>query len=153
MWELDHKESWAPKNRHFQTAVLEKMFESPLDYKEIKPVNPKGNQSSVFTGRTADEAETWLLWQSDVKSQLFRKYPDAGNDWRQEKGTKEDEMVGWHDWLKTWAWANSRIWWRTRKPGVLQYMYGVGKSRTWKKDWTRIQMETLKIQRQIRSQD
>ena len=80
--------------------VLEKTLESPLDYKEIKAVNPKGNQSWAFTGRTDAEAETPILWPPDVKSQLIGKDPDAGKDWRQEeKGTTEDEMVGWHHWL------------------------------------------------------
>ena len=98
MWELDHKVSWEPKNWCFWTVVLEKTLESPLDWKEIQPVNPKGNQSWIFIGRT--ESETTILWPPDVKSQLFGKDPDAGKDWKQEeKGTTEDEMVGWHHWL------------------------------------------------------
>ena len=97
MWELDYKESWAPKNWRFWTVVLEKTRESPLDCKEIKLINPKGNQSWIFTGRIDAEAETPILWLPDVKSWLIRKDPDAGKDWRQEeKGTTEDEMVGWH---------------------------------------------------------
>ena len=100
MWELDYKESWAQKNWCFWTVVLEKTLESPLDCKEIKAVNPKGNQSWTFTGRTDAEAETPILWPPDVKSQLIGKDPDAGKDWRQEeKGTTEDEMVGGHHWL------------------------------------------------------
>ena len=95
MWELDHKEGWAPKNWCFWTVVSEKTLESPLDCKEIQPVHPKGNQSWIFTGRT--DAEAPILWPPDVKNQLIRKDPDAGKDWRQEeKGTTEDEMVGWH---------------------------------------------------------
>ena len=95
MWELDHKESWAPKNWCFWTVVLEKTLESPLDCKEVKPINPKGTQSWIFIGRT--EAEAPVLWPPDAKSQLVRKDPDAGKDWRQEeKGMTEDEMVGWH---------------------------------------------------------
>ena len=98
MWELDYKESWAPKNWCFWTVVLEKTLESPLDCKEIMPVNPKGNQPWLFTGRT--DAEAPILWQSDAKSWLIRKDPDAGKDWRQEeKGMTQDEMVGWHHWL------------------------------------------------------
>ena len=94
MWEVDHKESWAPKNWCFWTVVLEKTLESPLDCKEIKPVNPKGNQSWVFIGRTDAEAEALKLWPPDVKSWLIGKDPDAGKDWRQgEKGMTEDEMV------------------------------------------------------------
>ena len=75
--------------------VLEKTLESPLDCKEIKPVNPKGDQSWVFIGRTDAEAEAPILWPPDVKNRLTRKDPDAGEDWRQEKGMTEDEMVGW----------------------------------------------------------
>ena len=95
MWELDHKEGWVLKNWCFWTVVLEKALESPLDYKEIKPVNPKGNQSWIFIGRT--EAEAPILWPTDGKSWLTGKDPDAGRDWGQEeKGMTEDEMVGWH---------------------------------------------------------
>ena len=91
MWELDHKEGWAPKNLSFQTVVLEKTLESPLDYKEIKPVNPKGNQPWIFIGRTDTEAEVPIHWPPDVKSQLSGKDPDAGKDWGQEeKGVTED---------------------------------------------------------------
>ena len=97
MWELDYKESWAPKNWCFWTVVLEKILESPLDCKEIQPVHPKGNQSWIFIGRTDAEAETPILWPPDVKSWLIWKDPDAGKDWGQEEqGTTEDEMVGWH---------------------------------------------------------
>ena len=100
MWELDYKESWAPKNWCFWTVVLEKTLESPLDCKENKPAHPKGNQSCVFLGRTDAEAEAPVLWPPDSKSWLIGKDPDAGKDWRQEeKGTTEDEMVGWHHWL------------------------------------------------------
>ena len=100
MWELDHKESWALKNWCFRTVVLEKTLKSPLDCKESQPVHPKGNQSWIFIGRTDAEAETLILWPSDVKNWLIGKDPDAGKDWRQEeKGTTEDEMVRWHHWL------------------------------------------------------
>ena len=79
---------------------MEKTLESPLDCKEIQPVHPKGDQSWVFIGRTDIEAETPILWPPDVKGWLIRKDPDAGKDWRQEeKGTTEDEVVGWHHWL------------------------------------------------------
>ena len=94
---VDHKESWVPKNWCFWTVVLEKTLESPLDCKEIKPVNPKGNQSWIFIGRTDGEAETPILWPSDAKNWLIGKDPDAGKDWRQEeKGMTEDETVGCH---------------------------------------------------------
>ena len=97
MWELDSKESWAPKNWCFWTVVLEKTLESLLDCKEIQLVHPKGNQSWIFIGRTDAEAEAPVLWSPDAKSWLTGKDPDAGKDWRQEeKGTTEDEMVGWH---------------------------------------------------------
>ena len=100
MWELDHKESWALKNWRFWTVVLEKILDSPLDSQEIQPVNPKGNQSWIFIGRTDAEAETLILWPHDAKNWLFRKDPDAGKNWRhEEKGMTEDEMVGWHHWL------------------------------------------------------
>ena len=96
MWELDHKEGWAPKNWCFWTMVLEKTLESPLDSKEIQPVHPKGNQSWIFIGRTDAEAETPILWPPDVKNELICKDSDAGKDWRWKKGTTEDEMVRWH---------------------------------------------------------
>ena len=100
MWELDYKESWALKNWCFWTVVLEKTLESPLDCKDIKSVNSKGNQSWIFTGRTDAKAEAPILWPPDVKNWLIGKDPDAGKDWRQEeKGTTEDEMVGWYHWL------------------------------------------------------
>ena len=100
MWELDYKESWAPKNWCFWTVVLEKTLESPLDCKEIQPVHPKGDQSWVFIGRTDLEAKTPILWPPDVKSWLIWKDFDAGKDWGQEeKGTTVGEMVGWHHWL------------------------------------------------------
>ena len=92
IWELDHEEDWAPKNWCFQTVVLEKTSESPLDRKEIRPVNPKGNQPWIFAGGT--DAEAPILWPPDAKSQLIRKDSDAGKDWRQkEKGAAGDEMV------------------------------------------------------------
>ena len=96
MWELDHKESWVQKNWCFRTVVLEKILESPLGHKEIKSVNPKGNQSWIFIGRTDDEAEAPILWPPDVKNWIIRTDPDAERDWRQEKGMIEDEMVGCH---------------------------------------------------------
>ena len=91
--ELDYKESWMLKNC-FWTVVLEKTLEGPLDCKEIKPVNPNGNQPWIFIGRTDAEAEVPILWPPDVKNQFIRKDPDAEKDWRQEeKGMTEDEMV------------------------------------------------------------
>ena len=98
MWELNYKESWVPKNWCFWTVVLEKTLESPLDCKEIKLVNPKGNQSWIFIGRT--DAEMPILWPLHAKNWFIGKDPDAGKDWGQEeKGTTEDEMFGWHHWF------------------------------------------------------
>ena len=96
MWQLNHKERWGPKNWCFWTVVLEKTLESPLDCKEFKPVNPKGNQPWIFIGRTDAKAEATILWLPDAKSWLTGKDPDAGKDWGQEeKGITEDEIVGW----------------------------------------------------------
>ena len=109
MWELDYKESWAPKNWCFWTVVLEKTLESPLDCKEIQPVHPKGHQSWVFIGMTDVEAETLILWPPDAKSWLIGKDPDAGKYWGQEeKGTTR----GWDGWMAsptrwTWVWVHS----------------------------------------------
>ena len=100
MWELGNKKGWAPKNWCLHTVVLEKTLESPLDSKEFKPVNPKGNQPWVLIGRTDSDAKAPTLWPPDVKSRLNGKDLDAGNDWSQEeKGATEDEMVEWHHWL------------------------------------------------------
>ena len=96
---LDYKESWALRNWCFRTVVLEKSPESPLGCKVIQPVHPKGNQSWIFIGRTDAEAETPTLWPHDAQSWLIWKDPDAGKDWRQENGTTEDEMFGWHHQL------------------------------------------------------
>ena len=97
IWELDHEDDWEPKNGCFWTVVLEKTLESPLDCKEVKPVNPKGNQSWILIGRTDAEAETPILWSPDAKSQLIGKDPDAGKDWGQEEDRDtEDEMAGGH---------------------------------------------------------
>ena len=97
MWELDHKEGWTPKNWGFRTMVLEKTLESPVDSKEIKPVNLKGNQLWIFIEGTDAETEGPILWPLDEKSWLTGKDPDAGKDWGQEeKGVTEDEIVGWY---------------------------------------------------------
>ena len=120
MWELNYKESWALKNWCFWIVML-KTLESPLDCKEIKPVNHKGNQSWIFIGRTdaEAEAEALVLRPSDVKSWLIGKYPDTGKDWRQGDDRGRDGwMASPTQW--TWVWANSERWWRTGKPGMLQ---------------------------------
>ena len=123
MWQLDYKESWVPKNWGFWTVVLEKTLESPLDCKETQPIHPKGKQSWVFTGRTDVEAETPILWLPDAKSWLIGKDPDAGKDWGQVGGDDR----GWDGWMAsptqwTWVWVNSRSWWWTGRPGMLQSM-------------------------------
>ena len=99
MWELDCEESWAPKNWYFWTVVLEKILESPLDCKEIQPAHSEGDQPWDFFGKNDAKAETLVLWPPHVKSWLIGKNSDAGRDWRQENGTTEDEMAGWHHWL------------------------------------------------------
>ena len=100
IWELDYKESWAQKDWCFWTVVLEETLESPLDWKEIKSVNPKGNQPWIFIGKTDAEAEAPKLWPPVAKSWLIRKDPDAGKDWRQEeKGMTEDEILRWYHWV------------------------------------------------------
>ena len=98
LWELDHKESRIPKNWCLQTVVLEKPRESPLDSKEIKPINLKGSQPWIFIGRTDAEAEAPVFWSPDSNSWLTGKDPDAGKDWEQKKKASENEMPGWHHW-------------------------------------------------------
>ena len=138
MWELDLKEGWAPKNWCFWTVVLEKTLESPLDIKEIKPVNTKINQCWIFIGRTDAEAEAPILWPPDAKSWLIRKDSDARKDWRkEEKGTTEGEMVGWHHQLNGHEFEQA--------PGdgdgqgsLVCYSHGVAKSQIWLSDWTEL---------------
>ena len=136
MWELDHKESWTLKKWCFWTMVLEKTLESPLD-KEIKAINPKGNSSWIFIGRTDAEAEAPILWPPEAKNWLSGKDPDAGKDWRQEeKGMTEDEMVGLYHRLDGHEFEQA--------PGVsvmereswCAAVHGVAKSRTRLSDWT-----------------
>ena len=140
MWESDHKEGWTLKNWCFWTVVLEKTLESSLDFKEIRPVNPKGNQSWIFTEWTDAEAEAPIIWPPDAKSQLIRKDPDAGKDWRQEeKETTEDEIVGWLHWLNGHEFeqllemGKDREAWRAAVPGV-------AKSQTRLSDWTELKV-------------
>ena len=120
-----------------------KGLRSPLDCKEIKPVNLKGNQSWIFTGRTDAEAEAPIHWPLDAKNWLIGKDPNAGNDWGQEeKGTTEDEVVGWHHRLTgTWVWGSSGSWWWTGRPGVLQSMGSQSVRHDWATElnwWQRI---------------
>ena len=124
LWELDHEDSWAPKNWCFWAEVLDKTYESPLDSKEIKPVNPKGNQSWIFIARTDAEAEAPILWPPDVKSWLLKTALMLGKieGMRyEEKGTTEDEMVGWHHWLNGHEFEQTPGDSERGKPGVLQF--------------------------------
>ena len=134
MWELDGEESWVLKNWCFWTVAFQKTLESPSDYKVIQPVHPIGDQSWVFIGRTAAEAETPKLWPPNMKNWLIWKDPDSGKDWKQEKVRTEDEIVGCHYWLN-----------RHECEQALCVVVGVGslvccslwvtKSRTWLSDW------------------
>ena len=122
MWEWDHKEGWAPKNLCFWTVVLEKTLESPLDYKEIQPVHPKGNQSWLFIGRTDAEAEAPIFWPPDGEELTHWKRPWC---WQRLKTGGEGDNRGRDGWMAlltqwTWIWASSGREWRTVKPGVLQ---------------------------------
>ena len=139
MWELDYKVSWMPKNWYFWTVVLEKTLESPLDCKEIQSVNPKGNQSWIFIGRTDAEAETPILWPPDVNNWLIRKDPDAGKDWRWE----EEDDRGWDGRMASpawwiWVWVSSGSWWWTGKPGMLQSMGSQESDTTELPNWTEL---------------
>ena len=137
MWELDHKEGWTPKNLCFSTVVLEKTLESPSESKEIKLVNPKGNQPWIFIGRTDAEAKAPILWPPDVKSQIIGEDPDAGKEWRQEEnGTTKEEMVGWHHQLmdmslsKLREMVRDREAWSSAIPGIT-------------KSWTRLSKQAV----------
>ena len=136
MSELDRKESWSLKNRCFWTEVLEKTLESSLDYKEIKPVHPKGDQSWMFIGRTDVETETPILWPHDGKSCLIWKDPDSGKDWEQEeKEMAEDEIVGWHHWLNRHEFKKLQETVKDREAWCAA-VHGVPKSRTQLSEWT-----------------
>ena len=145
IWELDHKEGWGPKNWCFWAVVLEKTLESPLDCKEIQTVNPKGNQSWIFIGRTDAEAETPVLWPPDAKGQLIGKDPTHWKrPWcleRLKAGGEGDDRV-WDGWMAlpnrwTWVWVNSGSWWWTREAWRAA-LRGVTKSRTRLSEWTEI---------------
>ena len=129
-WELDHKDGWALKNWCFQTVVLEKILESPLDCKEIKPVSPQLNQSWIFIRRTDAEVEASILWPSDAKSQLTGKTKQNKKNpwyWESLRAGGEGGSGGRDGWIAsltqwTWVWVNSGKCWWTGRLGVLQFM-------------------------------
>ena len=147
MWELNRKESWVLKNWCFWTVVLEKTLTSPLDSKEIKPVNPKGNQPWIFIGKTDAEAETPILWPPDAKNWLIWKKTWC---WERLKVGGGGDDRGWDGWMAsrirwTWVWVNSGSWWWTGRPGMLQSMGSQSVRHDWATElnWTEVNWSEL----------
>ena len=155
MWNLDHKEGWTWKNWCFWTVVLEKTLWSPLDSKEIKPINPKGNQPWIFIGRTDAKAETPILQPRDTKNWLIWKDPDTRKDWRLKAGGEGDKR-GWDDWMAlptrwTRVWASSGSWWWTGKPGMLQSMGSQRVRHDWATElnWTELKQRDNSLEKTL----
>ena len=137
MWELDYKESWVPKNWYFHIVVLEKMLESPLDNKEIKPVNPEGNQPWIFIGRTDAETEVLILWLPDAKSWLIGKDPDDGKGWRQKEKGERQRMRRLDGITDSMDMNLSKLWEMVEATGAWRAsVHGFAKSRTRLSNWT-----------------
>ena len=142
MWELDCEDSWAPKNWCFWIVVLEKTLESPLDCKEIQPVHSKGDQPSVFFGRTDAKAETPILWLMRRADSLEKTLMLGGNGDRRRRG-----RWGWDGWMASptrwmWVWVNTGRWWWTGRPGVLQFMGSQRVGHDWvtELNWTELML-------------
>ena len=135
MWELDHKEDWVLKNWCFPAVVLEKALDSPLNSKEIKPVNTKRNQPWIFIRKTDAETEAPILWLPDAKNWLMGKDPDAGKNWgRGEKGATEDVMVEWYHWLNGHKFEQSQG--SKLREAWCAAIHRITKSRTQLSNWT-----------------